>query len=828
MSVSEPPTVRTDQTNRESFLARRFGPRPATSSVAINLIVAYLVAMPFLAGLPRGTVLPLLRPSEALQMGVTGVGVAILAVAMIDGKRWRLRIGRLEWSIIAMTVAASVLPLLWLMARSQPVGPVEVMAVFPFIKYSVLFLLARICITSEHGVAAVAKAMIGTGLVIAAISVAQALGVGPVLSVLTRFFVSSADDVIDGGRGTTTIGSSIATGAYLAMVCGLGLSWGLATGNRLLLAAAAVLAVGALGSGQAGTVLALGVIILVVAYRHGRLGQLMAWSIPLSIMAMIGLWPIVAARLADVDQGSGLPQSWIIRWNNVSELYLPSLADGGWLLGVNPNAIQLPPDVWRDVIYLESGYLWLLWVGGVPLLLAALFFLATAWSDLGTANAYDNPPATPSDGQTMMGIRVGAQAAVAMVATLSVLDPHLTLRAGADTLFVLIAAGVALRPIAVPNATAPARWRALLAADVPMSAFGGARLQFRETNKTNGAEAAFALTVQNDGASIGGATLTLHRRGPGLRGIVDNVHGGAAAHGLAWRAMVMMADELRLEQLRWQATPVGQPMTREGAAEETIGAAAERSELKLGAAFAEELEIERVAMGHRFSRVRVTAERSAATNADPLPGIRLDPGVRVPRWKRVADMALGSLALVLTAPLWLFAAAAVGRSSPGPILYRQVRIGTGGLPFQIYKFRTMYIDNDDAAHRLQNKLELRGEADATKDSDDPRITPVGKWLRRLSLDELPQLINVMRSEMSLVGPRPSLVWESELFAPEARRRLTARPGLTGLWQISGRADISMSEMLDLDLEYVDHMGPMIDLRCLVGTVTSVAAGEGAR
>jgi lipopolysaccharide/colanic/teichoic acid biosynthesis glycosyltransferase len=82
--------------------------------------------------------------------------------------------------------------------------------------------------------------------------------------------------------------------------------------------------------------------------------------------------------------------------------------------------------------------------------------------------------------------------------------------------------------------------------------------------------------------------------------------------------------------------------------------------------------------------------------------------------------------------------------------------------------------------------------------------------------------------MSLVGPRPSLVWESELFAPEARRRLTARPGLTGLWQISGRADISMSEMLDLDLEYVDHMGPMIDLRCLVGTVTSVAAGEGAR
>ena len=140
----------------------------------------------------------------------------------------------------------------------------------------------------------------------------------------------------------------------------------------------------------------------------------------------------------------------------------------------------------------------------------------------------------------------------------------------------------------------------------------------------------------------------------------------------------------------------------------------------------------------------------------------------------------------------------------------------------------MHVDNDDTAHRIQNRAELAGEADAAKDEDDPRITPAGRWLRRLSLDELPQLLNVLRSEMSLVGPRPSLVWESQLFRPQSRRRLVARPGLTGLWQVSGRADLSMAEMLELDLDYVDRMGPATDLRCLAMTASSVLTQRGAR
>jgi len=170
----------------------------------------------------------------------------------------------------------------------------------------------------------------------------------------------------------------------------------------------------------------------------------------------------------------------------------------------------------------------------------------------------------------------------------------------------------------------------------------------------------------------------------------------------------------------------------------------------------------------------------------------------------------------------------VKRSSPGPVFFRQLRIGSGGLPFQMYKFRTMYLDNDDSAHREQNRLELLGRADAVKEAGDPRVTGVGRWLRRLSLDELPQLLNIMRGEMSAVGPRPSLIWEVELFEPSKRRRLDARPGLTGLWQVNGRADVSMGEMLELDLEYLDTISPRVDLRCLVGTAKSIMYGSGAR
>jgi lipopolysaccharide/colanic/teichoic acid biosynthesis glycosyltransferase len=171
-------------------------------------------------------------------------------------------------------------------------------------------------------------------------------------------------------------------------------------------------------------------------------------------------------------------------------------------------------------------------------------------------------------------------------------------------------------------------------------------------------------------------------------------------------------------------------------------------------------------------------------------------------------------------------AVAVRLDSPGPVLFRQTRIGAKGEPFEMLKFRTMCVD---AESRL---AEVVGAQDAGntvlyKMRRDPRVTRVGRVLRRYSLDELPQLLNVLRGQMSLVGPRPPLPREVEGYEADAVRRLRVQPGLTGLWQVSGRSDLSWDESLRLDLWYVDNWSLMLDLQIIFRTAKAVLRGTGA-
>ncbi len=194
--------------------------------------------------------------------------------------------------------------------------------------------------------------------------------------------------------------------------------------------------------------------------------------------------------------------------------------------------------------------------------------------------------------------------------------------------------------------------------------------------------------------------------------------------------------------------------------------------------------------------------------------------------------ALGLLALL--SPLLAVIALAVRATSPGPALFSQVRIGRHGRPFKMYKFRSM-VDgaaDDDAAHREYVAQLLRpgapvhgGQEGLYKLAKDPRVTRVGTFLRRTSFDELPQLINVVRGEMSLVGPRPVLPWEVELFEPAFMARFAVLPGITGLWQISGRSVLTMREALDLDLRYVREKSLRLDLLILLKTVSVVLEGS---
>ena len=202
--------------------------------------------------------------------------------------------------------------------------------------------------------------------------------------------------------------------------------------------------------------------------------------------------------------------------------------------------------------------------------------------------------------------------------------------------------------------------------------------------------------------------------------------------------------------------------------------------------------------------------------------------------KRVIDVALGLVALVLLSPVFVVVAVAVRFSSKGPVLFRQDRVGRGQRPFAMFKFRTMYVGLDDAQHRAYVRAMLTpgGDYEAAQSGlhklDDDRVTVVGSVLRRMSLDELPQLLNVIAGSMSLVGPRPVLPWEVELLEEADHVRFEIKPGMTGLWQVSGRSRLPMSKAFQLDREYVARQSFLLDLKILLKTLPAVLfAGDAA-
>jgi len=192
--------------------------------------------------------------------------------------------------------------------------------------------------------------------------------------------------------------------------------------------------------------------------------------------------------------------------------------------------------------------------------------------------------------------------------------------------------------------------------------------------------------------------------------------------------------------------------------------------------------------------------------------------------KRAIDVCGAAVGLVLVAPLLLALAAVVCLTSPGPALFGQRRSGRGGREFTMLKLRTMVAGAERARPLLVSQSR---DADWLDLADDPRITPLGRVLRRTSLDELPQLLNVVRGDMSLVGPRPLLVEEQARVPYWARARSSVRPGITGLWQVEGRASVSFQEMLRLDCEYVERASLPTDVRILLRTVPAVVGGRGA-
>jgi exopolysaccharide biosynthesis polyprenyl glycosylphosphotransferase len=228
------------------------------------------------------------------------------------------------------------------------------------------------------------------------------------------------------------------------------------------------------------------------------------------------------------------------------------------------------------------------------------------------------------------------------------------------------------------------------------------------------------------------------------------------------------------------------------------------------------------------SLIDVAGARTTIRPVDGLPMLhvehaRLSGVARI--FKSVFDRFAAALGLLLMSPLLLAVAIAVRFDSPGPVLFRQNRVGKDGREFSIVKFRTMFANAEVGKQALLHLNENDGVL--FKMREDPRVTRVGRLLRRLSIDELPQLLNVLRGDMSLVGPRPPLPEEVAAYPADMRRRLAVRPGITGLWQVSGRSDLSWDEAVRLDIRYVENWSFSLDCVILLRTLSAVCRSSGA-
>ena len=228
--------------------------------------------------------------------------------------------------------------------------------------------------------------------------------------------------------------------------------------------------------------------------------------------------------------------------------------------------------------------------------------------------------------------------------------------------------------------------------------------------------------------------------------------------------------------------------------------------------------------------IRTGAKVAPRARTPTRPTTRAIAGVT----RRIADLFIACAGVLLLAPLLIVIIVIVRHTTPGPALFRQQRLGKDRRSFEIYKFRTMYVDVSEESHReyVTEALTVQGDGhaldhDLHKLTDDPRITRVGAFLRQTSMDELPQLLNVIKGDMALVGPRPCLSYECDLLRGRQFERFAVKPGLTGLWQVSGRSSLTFREALDLDVEYVRRRSLALDMRILLKTVPVVLFRRGA-
>jgi hypothetical protein len=400
-------------------------------TVAIRPVAAayiYLAALPFVTGIGRGAVIPLLRPNEALQALLTAAVLAGLYVRFLQGETPHITFTRLDRALLVLATLASAWPLVWGLVRSHVPTSADVMSTVPLWRYVALYALYRFVAPEPKQVRRCMWILLAGAAALALIAALQSLNL---LNLGTLWASESAAD--SEGRGNATLSSAIAVGDYLACSLAVVLAWALRSpsGRRpLLYITGGILLVGALGSGQFSAWIGTLIVVVLVAAHEGQLRRLVTRAAPVAVIGVALTWPVVAKRLDGFGSGFGLPSSWIGRIDNLTNFYLPALGGFRWVLGVRPDSVLPAPETWRDVIYLESGLLWFLWVGGIPLLIGAVWFFRVAMRHTREIARRRSDDVGILALATWSGLWV--------FAVLSLIDMHLTLRGAGDLLFILL------------------------------------------------------------------------------------------------------------------------------------------------------------------------------------------------------------------------------------------------------------------------------------------------------------------------------------------------------------------------------------------------------
>jgi hypothetical protein len=396
----------------------------------------FLALNPLVVGIARGEVNSVMRVNELLLLLLVGM-LATRAVILMLGGRYRAPpIDRIDMSLLFLVVTGSLVPPLWRWLRGLPLSEDDILYSAVLLKYYVLFRVFRGAVLTVDQVANCLRVSMASASVVALVALFQVNNLFGVPGFLTKHydqpFEGHAGALVD--RATSTVASAFGVGDLMIMnlLIAVGLISTARSGRGLLLGAAGLFLAGCIAAGEFSGYIGLAVAFVVFGGLTGRLHRVLPVGIMATALPVVLLWPVIERRLEGFQGESGVPHSWSGRWENLDRFFLPDLMSGAnWLLGVRPAPRVAAPEAWRQWVYIESGYVWLLWIGGIPLLAAFAFFVFSALALLRRITKAR---------RDAVGVAAAASYSFLVVLlVLMLLDPHLTVRGAADFFFPLLA-----------------------------------------------------------------------------------------------------------------------------------------------------------------------------------------------------------------------------------------------------------------------------------------------------------------------------------------------------------------------------------------------------